>query len=1369
MKRYPIRWNRIVVLAALALLAAAVAVLTSAWPRPESTMATGTTVVTPLDASSDVEPVGPMAPPMMNGDPQTPTFSLSALSMSPYDPADLLSVVPAPAPGVPPTVVWPCGPGGFNLGNCGGGDEVNAVSLGRDWTLEPPDPEHPYAKLFFSVGLASLGQPGSGVNNEGPDQGLADEFGSEATGSNYQVYDGDGVPSGSNPAALALGLIEGAPPAADDLDALDAFNPLIDGAPIFFSSAAHGSPSDPEWGSGADILWDDGTGHQGFYAMAPQLGLDWDWITGEARPDTDVIDALCIWEDGDNEYEPGVDVIWFSLERGSPNLTDTGTSAADIFAAPFTGVPVITAEQLGLLPDDELNALKCYGPEPPSHQTPVFSISRESYGVPGVDPAAILGPGPSTLFPCILPLNCGGPDDIDALSLSRDWAPDLSPAANRHPGDFLFFSVEADPDGKPLGTLGTGVRRESDCSPSEAAADEFRTDGLNRNEQVSDGDGAPCGSYSPPGPPLGLEELASPGDDLDALADARTADSLTPPGYFSIDRDSVTVPGVSPADILVGGPTPPTLWASAADLGLDPDDDIDALCLGDVGTPGVYEPGVDPVSFSLDPDSPTLEARGWSPSDIISATAEDGEPAPPERLLCAEQIGLQFTDNLDAMKCYAGWENAPPPCLESPQAFETVVDVEPASFQVGQPADVSIVVERSPGLQISTFDTLLDGSVFVDPQPVPGTPVGSGSAWVDVCGLGQFKVAAPGGDHENPAEPVQFLTEAPGLVDPTVWFETGLDPEVDDVVAAFKTSDAALYDSDGDPVTLDSDIGLGYAVAVDLGNKMTKLYFAGISLPIPSCVQVTKVEVDLSGAVRLNPSLEGYYPAVGTAISTVDPFGGLGVTPINLPYPIGLLPLPLPRPTQRSDVGFSCHYFGTDPIPDVYPLDLDGDCLSSEALPNGRFESEAEDQIADRDFDGLLDGVEVSFGTDPLLPDSDFDGVLDYYEVIFGTSAYSPPEYAPDYQGLVFGAMDESPPDTDGDGVPDYVDNCKNDPNGPMPQADMDFDGEGDACDDDVDGDGLKYSEEMNMVVVNLKDLEPQPPQNEWRIVCQEQLGGAALDPNDPDTDDDGVWDGTECALGSDPTDPDSTPEVCDAEDYDDDGDGLHDEMQLGIVPNPTFDTEPAHCADNDNDGLKDQLPSDEAICKTICQRMPGGSQDYDDPDDPTRCSESLFVQGIDGGNPGWDNTDTDDDGVSDSDECKYLGTSAVDPDSDGDGCEDGEEDPGRNPELGGDRDPLNPWDFFDVPQPVGEPGTGTRDKQIDGNDALAVLAKFGASPGDPVPMAPKYDLAYDRSAPPASYPDPGYWRTGPPDGVQDGNDVIWNLKQFGHSCYPDL
>jgi hypothetical protein len=154
--------------------------------------------------------------------------------------------------------------------------------------------------------------------------------------------------------------------------------------------------------------------------------------------------------------------------------------------------------------------------------------------------------------------------------------------------------------------------------------------------------------------------------------------------------------------------------------------------------------------------------------------------------------------------------------------------------------------------------------------------------------------------------------------------------------------------------------------------------------------------------------------------------------------------------------------------------------------------------------------------------------------------------------------------------------------------------------------------------------------------------------------------------------------------------------------------------------------------------------------------------------------TDSDLDGLTDWSEDNLYLTDRQDSDSDDDGCADSEE-VGDSENLGGRRDPVfdpdsvagsglpgGQWDFFDVPLPVGEPGTGTRDKQVDGNDALAVLAKFGATPGDPVPSAPKYDPAYDRSAP---APDP--WDTGAPEGVSDGNDVVWALAQFGHSCVP--
>jgi hypothetical protein len=60
--------------------------------------------------------------------------------------------------------------------------------------------------------------------------------------------------------------------------------------------------------------------------------------------------------------------------------------------------------------------------------------------------------------------------------------------------------------------------------------------------------------------------------------------------------------------------------------------------------------------------------------------------------------------------------------------------------------------------------------------------------------------------------------------------------------------------------------------------------------------------------------------------------------------------------------------------------------------------------------------------------------------------------------GIPFAAMSGTAPDTDSDTVPDASDNCLLVPNGalqPNPQCDTDTDGYGNACDCDVNGDGV--------------------------------------------------------------------------------------------------------------------------------------------------------------------------------------------------------------------------------------------------------------------------------------------------------------------------
>ena len=99
----------------------------------------------------------------------------------------------------------------------------------------------------------------------------------------------------------------------------------------------------------------------------------------------------------------------------------------------------------------------------------------------------------------------------------------------------------------------------------------------------------------------------------------------------------------------------------------------------------------------------------------------------------------------------------------------------------------------------------------------------------------------------------------------------------------------------------------------------------------------------------------------------------------------------------------------------------------------------------------------------------------------------------------------------------------------------------------------------------------------------------------------------------------------------------------------------------------------------------------------------------------------------------------------------------GVDERLGGRRNYLNSWDFYDV---NGDLVINLID------DILAVAGAFGPS------TSPEYDPALDRSPPPAPGVDPGDpafiepWDTGPPDGsINIITDVLGVALQFGHRC----
>ena len=152
---------------------------------------------------------------------------------------------------------------------------------------------------------------------------------------------------------------------------------------------------------------------------------------------------------------------------------------------------------------------------------------------------------------------------------------------------------------------------------------------------------------------------------------------------------------------------------------------------------------------------------------------------------------------------------------------------------------------------------------------------------------------------------------------------------------------------------------------------------------------------------------------------------------------------------------------------------------------------------------------------------------------------------------------------------------------------------------------------------------------------------------------------------------------------------------------------------------------------------------------------------------------DPDGDGISTSAEFSAQ-LNPCSPDTDGDGCPEGRE-MGVSHITGGQRDPRNPWDFFDVPAPALLPPntTGTRNHAIGIQDVIAVLAYIGAniaSPNTPNANGATYgsDLngnglrdgtEYDRAA------GATIWAPNPPNGAINISDALLSLNAVGDNC----
>ena len=330
--------------------------------------------------------------------------------------------------------------------------------------------------------------------------------------------------------------------------------------------------------------------------------------------------------------------------------------------------------------------------------------------------------------------------------------------------------------------------------------------------------------------------------------------------------------------------------------------------------------------------------------------------------------------------------------------------------------------------------------------------------------------------------------------------------------------------------------------------------------------------------IQANPSADGLYARWVTEVSEADAVSGQ----VSFSYA-----------TYCKQVGAGA-------------ADADNDCLSNAAETTAG----TNPAVADTDGDGLLDGMEVAWGSNPLVANTDGpgDGCSDLEEMIGPTQFLSNPTNA----------------DTDGDGVPDGClkanmttavfesdgpgrvrftvqmnngasnrfqaggDNCPSIANAGQLNTDAAFlngDFYGDACDTDIDNDGVVNEAETGFVYdkqynVCRSDGEDGVPDGMFRSIPV-----TPLVVTNPDTDGDGISDGRECELGSDPTNASSVvtryPTVGDGTD----NDGLNVGFETGwrtqhfnqVPPTAavmnvdgdaflTGDTD----LDSDNDGLND-------------------------------------------------------------------------------------------------------------------------------------------------------------------------------------------------------
>lgn len=347
--------------------------------------------------------------------------------------------------------------------------------------------------------------------------------------------------------------------------------------------------------------------------------------------------------------------------------------------------------------------------------------------------------------------------------------------------------------------------------------------------------------------------------------------------------------------------------------------------------------------------------------------------------------------------------------------------------------------------------------------------------------------------------------------------------------------------------------------------------------------------------------------------------------------------------------------------------DGDGDGITDSsdncaALPNADqadFDHDGQGDACDSDDDndGVSDSADLCPGTAPNTQvnaagcaDADGDGVADADDNCPSTLNAAQADLDHDGQG------DACDADDDGDGVDDGADNCPVNAN--PAQEDADGDGLGNACDanpndgptGDLDGDGVVNNADNCPTTANPDQLNTD--------------GDAEGDICDTDDDNDGIPDATDnCPLVSNSsqqdTDHDGLGNACDT---DDDGDGFSDavETAAGSDPlNPASTPEVCDGVDNDlNDGVDEGFTNTDGDSQADCVDADDDNDGQTDVDE-TACgsnplSSASKATDTDGDNrPDCVDADDDGDGVPDGADNCPLTANATQADNDHDGVGD--------------------------------------------------------------------------------------------------------------------